>query len=126
MNIKVILPNQTWKEAPVSCITAPGKEGIFQILPKHIDATWNLRVGILTLTHEGHTSYLGIHEGFLVKRGQDVFVVCLQAVEGDSLSSLEINIRNMFAELGEMERKAREVLIKMEMETMKRFLDLDG
>ena len=52
MRIKLILPYRTILDKEVKKITAPGSNGDFQILPKHIDGTWTLKAGILTITDD--------------------------------------------------------------------------
>lgn len=49
MRVKIILPYKTILDIKVKKISAPGLEGYFQLLPKHIDYTWILKPGILTL-----------------------------------------------------------------------------
>ena len=125
MRIKLIIPNQTLLDEEVTKVSAPGREGYFQILPKHIDATWSLRAGIMTVYQDHHERYFAVNEGFLVKRGDKVQVACLQAIEGESLEKLEKNLRETFLKVDDMERKAREVLVKMEVDAMKRFVELE-
>ena len=125
MRIKLIVPNQTLLDEKTDKVSAPGREGYFQILPRHIDATWSLKAGILTVYQDGHERYFAVNEGFLVKRGDQVHVACLQALEGESLERLERNLRETFLRVDDMERKAREVLVKMEVDAMKRFVELE-
>ncbi|QRN85894.1 F0F1 ATP synthase subunit epsilon [Clostridia bacterium] len=125
MRIKLIKPNQTLLDVDADKVSAPGRDGYFQILPRHIDATWSLRAGILTVFQEQHERYFAINEGFLVKRGDSVQVACLQAVEGESLQKLEKNLQSNFRKIDEMERMAREVLVKLEVDVLKRFVELE-
>ncbi len=125
MRIRLILPNKTLLDQKVSKISAPGAGGSFQILPKHIDVTWSLVPGILTITSEEETIYYAIQRGVLVKKGDMVYVSCFQAIRGDSLESLNENVIGRFRDLDEDEKKAKEVLIRLETDAVRRFLEFD-
>ena len=124
MRIKLILPNKTLLDKEVIKISAPGSEGSFQILPRHIDVAWSLDPGILSIEDEDGLTYYAIYQGVLVKQGDTVFVSCYQAIEGDSLESLQETVIHNFKSLNEKEKKAREVLLKLESDTIRRFLDI--
>lgn len=124
MRIKLILPNKTLLDKEVIKISAPGSEGSFQILPRHIDVAWSLDPGILSILDDDGPMFYAIYQGVLVKQGDTVFVTCYQAVEGDSLESLQETVIHNFKSLNEKEKKAREVLLKLESDTIRRFLDI--
>lgn len=126
MEIKLIIPYKTILEKQVAKITAPGSNGNFQILPKHIDATWTLRTGILTInTHEDKDIYFAISQGVVVKEGNKVFISTFQAIAGESLEEISNMVEESLRILDEQEKKAREVLIRLETDTIKRFIELD-
>lgn len=124
MRIKLILPYKTILDKKVEKITAPGSNGDFQILPKHIDGTWSLKAGILTLTDKVDF-YYAINQGLAVKQGSIVYISTFQAIAGESLEELSGTVEKSLKILDERERKAREVLIKLETDTIKRFMELD-
>lgn len=124
MRIKIILPYKTILDKEVEKITAPGSAGDFQILPKHVDGTWTLRAGILTLTEE-KDYYFAINQGVVVKEGDIVYLSTFQAIAGESLEELSKTVEESLKMLNERERKAQEVLIRLETDTIKRFLELD-
>lgn len=124
MRIKLILPYETLLDKEVKKITAPGTEGVFQILPKHVDGTWSLTSGILVLTTEKE-EYYAINTGVLVKQGTTVYLSCLQAIPGNSLETLNKTLQENLRVLNEKERKAREVLVRLETDTLKRFMEID-
>ena len=124
MRVKIILPYKTILDIKVKKISAPGLEGYFQLLPKHIDCTWILKPGILTL-QEKEDIYFAIGDGVLVKEGSTVYISTFKAIRGSSLENLSIAVEDSIKSLNEKEKKAREVLIKLETDTLKRFLEID-
>jgi F-type H+-transporting ATPase subunit epsilon len=124
MRIKFVLPYKTILDQEVTKITAPGTDGDFQILPKHVDGTWTLRAGILTL--EADTDlYYAINQGVVVKKGDIVYLATVQAIAGDSLEELSKTVEETLSVLDDRERKAREVLARLELETTKRFMEIE-
>lgn len=124
MRLKLVLPYKTILDKSVNKITAPGSEGDFQILPKHIDGTWSLKAGILVISIESDI-YFAISQGVLVKEGDIVYISCFQAIRGDSLESLADTVKNDLQVLDKREKKAREVLLRLETDTIKRFIEID-
>ena len=124
MRLKFILPYKTILDADVQKITAPGSDGDFQILPRHIDATWTLRAGILQIEAE-KTLYYAINRGLVVKQGDTVYLSTMQAVAGNSLDELSQTVEATFKLLDEKERQARAVLVRLETETIRKFMELD-
>ena len=124
MRVKLILPYRTILDKEAEKITAPGIDGEFQILPKHIDATWSLKSGILTIDTDKKL-YFAINTGVVVKQGDIVYISVFQAIAGDSLRELSETVKKSLTELSDRERKAREVLVKLEAETIKKFTEID-
>ncbi len=124
MQVKLILPYRTILDKEAEKITAPGIDGEFQILPKHIDATWSLKSGILTIDTDKKL-YFAINTGVVVKQGDIVYISVFQAIPGDSLRELSETVKKSLTELSDRERKAREVLVKLEAETIKKFTEID-
>ncbi len=125
MRIKLTLPYETILDEEVDKITAPGAEGSFQILPKHIDVVWTLQPGILILTKDDKKKYFAIHKGVLVKKDDVVYVSSFQAIEGDSLDGLNESIRENFKIMDDREKQAQKILIKLETDTMRRFMEIE-
>lgn len=126
MKIKLVLPYQTLLDQPVDKITAPGAEGAFQILPKHVDVVWNLQPGILTLTTNNQDEYFAIQQGTLVKEGDEVSISTFQAVKGESLEKLHHSLMESYQKQDEREKKANEILIKLETDTIRRFMEIES
>lgn len=125
MKIKLTIPYKTILSQTVNKITAPGSHGEFQILPKHIDATWTLKTGILTITTD-RDIYFAISQGVAVKEGDTVYISTFQAIAGNSLEELSETVEESLNILNEQEKKAREVLIRLETDTIKRFIEIDS
>lgn len=126
MKIKLVLPYRTLLEQPVDKITAPGTEGTFQVLPKHVDVVWSLQPGILTLTVNNQDEYYAIQQGTLVKMGDTVHVSTFRAIKGESLEKLHLSLQENDEKVDERERKANEVLIKLETDTIRRFMEIES
>ncbi len=123
MRLKFILPYKTIFDKEVKKITAPGSNGDFQILPKHIDGTWTLKAGIL-IVEADEELYYAINRGVVVKQGDIVYLSTIQAIAGESLKELSKTVEDSLKVLDEKERKAREVLIRLEVETIKNFMEI--
>lgn len=124
MRLKLILPYKTILDKEVDKITAPGSNGNFQILPKHIDGTWTLESGILSILSDKKL-YYAINQGVAVKEGDTVYISTFQAIAGDSLKELTNTVRESLNLLDERERKAREVLIRLETDTIRQFMEIE-
>ncbi|UJF16454.1 hypothetical protein LZ578_04935 [Jeotgalibaca sp. MA1X17-3] len=128
MRLKIMLPYKTILDKDVLKITAPGVEGVFQILPNHVDGTWSLKAGILVINivpDDEIDRYYAISQGVIVKEGDVVYLTCFQAIKGDSLENVADTVRKDLEVMDERERKAQEVLIKLEVDTVRRFMELD-
>ena len=124
MRLKFILPYKTILDTDVEKITAPGSNGEFQVLPKHIDATWTLKAGILQI-QAGKELYFAINHGVMVKQGDIVYLSTMQAIAGESLSELSQTVEDTFKIMDDKERQARQVLVRLETETIRKFMELD-
>ena len=125
MKLDIILPNKTMEFHDVETLTAPGTEGSFQIYPKHVDYTSTLKAGILTVKTGSEEVYFAINNGVLVKKDKRIHVACHQAIQGDSLEKLSTTVEETFLAANERERTTNEILSKMEIETLKRFFELE-
>ncbi|MDO9494027.1 F0F1 ATP synthase subunit epsilon [Acetobacterium sp.] len=125
MLIKLVLPNETLLDQEVDKITAPGTMGSFQVLPRHIDVAWSLKPGILILAKDTQEDYYAIHQGILVKEGATVYVASFQAIKGNSLEDLYQVLVESFRVQDDQEKKAREILVKLEADTIRRFMEIE-
>lgn len=125
MRVRIIIPNRTIMDEEADKLTIPGKEGAFQILPKHIDMAGSLSPGILTVFQGSEETYIAVSQGVLVKEGSTVSISCLQAMRGTSLETLNRTVSESFRRLDEEERRLRDILVKLEADTLMRFMDID-
>lgn len=119
MKLKIIIPSRTVFSQPADKVTAPGTEGSFQILPKHVDFVSSLQPGILSIFHGDETVYFAIDQGFLVKQADTVYISCLQAIRGTSLETLGRTVADSFRQLSEKERRTNEILVKLEADMLR-------
>lgn len=127
MNLRVLLPAQVLLDEEVEKVTAEAGNGSFTLLPRHIDFVATLVPGILSyLTPGGREYFLALDEGILVKQGDQVYVSAARAVPGDDLEQLQDTVRNELKVLGEGEKKARSVMARLEVDTLRRFTRLGG
>lgn len=125
MILKVLLPKQVMVETQVRKVVAEGQNGSFCLLPRHIDFVSALVPGLLEYeTAVGEEVYLAVDEGILVKCGAEVLVSTRNAVRGSDLGQLQKLIREQFAELDEMEKQTRSAMAKIEVDFVRRFLEL--
>ncbi|WP_422484751.1 hypothetical protein [Gudongella sp. DL1XJH-153] len=125
MNVEIIIPNKTIVQKKIDSLTAPGTEGNFQILPRHIDFVSSLKAGILTLLVDGSEEYYAINYGILVKKSDRVFVVCQQVIRGESLEKLNQAVEEKLSVLSEKEKVTNEILSRMEIATLKRISEME-
>jgi F-type H+-transporting ATPase subunit epsilon len=125
MNLKVLLPAEVFLTEEVTKIVAEGENGFFCLLPQHVDFTATLAPGVFTYTDkEGEDRYLAVDVGALVKRGCDIFVSTRNAVRGPELGRLKDYVVAQYREIDEREKKARSAAAKLEVDLLRRFMEL--
>lgn len=125
MRLKILLPTAVLLEEEVGKVTAEGENGFFTMLPRHIDFVAALVPGIFSYTTPaGEERFLALDTGVLVKQGDRVFVSAARAIRGKSLEQLHEAVETDLKVMGENERKARSVLSKLEVDTLRRFAEL--
>ena len=125
MRIKILLPYKTLLDADCNKITAPGKGGAFQILPRHVDVTWTLEPGILEVFYNDGEEYFAVDNGVLVKKGNNVYISVFRGIKGKTLEDLDNSVTEVFTKLSEKEKEARIILAKLETDTLRKFLELE-
>jgi F-type H+-transporting ATPase subunit epsilon len=125
MRVRIVVPGKLLLDQEVEKITAPGAEGSFQILPRHMDAVWTLQAGILILTAEGEERFFAIHQGVLVKEKALVQISSYQVMESTSLEELKESVEKNFRNLDEKEKKLSRILSKLEADTLIRLAELE-
>jgi F-type H+-transporting ATPase subunit epsilon len=125
MNLKVETPSESFAAQDVTKIIAEGENGYFCILPRHIDYVNTLVPGLLSFVKlDGSETFFAVDEGVLVKKGSDVYVAVRNAISATSLGSLKQIVTEKFEAIDEREKKSRAILTKLEMEFLRRYMDM--
>ncbi|MDJ0661636.1 MAG: F0F1 ATP synthase subunit epsilon [Crocosphaera sp.] len=125
MHLKILVPTEVFVDTSIIKIVAEAENGSFCLLPHHIDFLAALVPGILSYTLENNEEiFLAINEGILVKRGEDVFVSTLQAVQDKDLETLQTTVTKKFRTLDEREKLIRSALAKFEATIIRRFREI--
>ena len=126
MRLRVLLPTEVLADEPVQKVVAEAANGLFCLLPRHIDFVAALVPGILYYTNlDGSEAFVAVDEGTLVKCGGDVLVSVLNGVAGTRLEDLEATVASSFRELDADARRARGALARLEAGAMRRFLEME-
>ena len=90
MKLKIILPTEIMVDVEVTKVTAEASNGLFCLLPRHIDFVAALVPGLLSFVKAGNEveEFLAVDEGILVKCGPEVLVSTRKAVRGPELGQL--------------------------------------
>ena len=124
MKLKILLPAEILLTDEVTKIVAEAENGFFCLLPQHIDFTAALVPGVFSYTAGDQESFLAIDGGTIVKRGSDVMVSTRNAVMGPELGALKNVVIKQFEEIDEREKKARSAAAKLEVDLLRRFMEL--
>jgi F-type H+-transporting ATPase subunit epsilon len=124
MNLKILLPAEILLDHEVTKINAEAENGYFCLLPHHVDFVAALVPGVLSYESKGQDHFLAVDGGTLVKRGQEVLVSIRNAIRGPELGKLKQVVEEQFEELDEKEKKARTAAAKLEVDLLRRFLEL--
>ena len=125
MRFKLLLPTEILLDEPVQKIVAEARDGSFGILPRHIDFITSLVPGVLSyIDAAGVERFVGIDEGVLVKRADEVMASTRNAVTGDDLETLRDLVRQRFVEIGKHEQSVRSAIGRLEAGVVRRFIEL--
>ena len=126
MNLKILLPAEVLFSEKVSKVVAEAANGFFCLLPHHVDYTAALVPGVFIYETAEEENYLAIDVGTLVKKGDEILVSVRNAVRGSELGKLKLAVVKQFKELDEREKKARSAAAKLEVDLLRRFIELRG
>jgi F-type H+-transporting ATPase subunit epsilon len=125
MHLKVILPTKILMEIDVLKVNAEAENGMFCLLPHHLDFVATLVPSLLSfISSEDEEKFLAIDQGILVKQGDQITVATQHAVQGGNLGILQQTVEQQFRLIDEREKVARSVLAKLEVSTIKGFIEL--
>lgn len=124
MNLKIMLPAEIYFNEEVTKIVAEAENGFFCLLPNHVDFTAALVPGIFSFSNGEDETYLAIDSGTLVKHGSEVLVSTRNAVRAPELGTLKQVVRKQYEEIDEREKRARSAAAKLEVDLLRRFMEL--
>ncbi len=125
MKLKILLPAEIFLSEEVTKVVAEAENGLFCLLPQHIDFTAALVPGVFTFsTAGGEDAYLAIDIGTLVKKGSDVLVSTRNAYRSPELGHLKEVVIAQFMEIDEREKKARTAVARLELDLLRRFMEI--
>lgn len=125
MQLKVLLPAEVLLAEEVTRVVAEAENGFFCLLPRHLDFAAPLVPGVFSFTAaDGTEHYLAVDVGTLVKRGAEILVSTRNAVRGRELGELKDVVVTRFREIDEREKKARTAAARLEVDLLRRFMEL--
>lgn len=125
MRLKVVLPTKILMETAAIKVIAEAENGMFCLLPQHLDFVATLIPSLLSFVPpQGQEQFIAIDQGILIKHGDEVTVATQNAVEGGDLGMLKKTVEEEFYFIDEREKKARSVLEKLEVNTIRHFIEL--
>ncbi len=124
MKLKILLPAEVFLAEEVSKVVAEAENGFFCLLPQHVDYTASLVPGVFSYQAEDREHYLAVDVGTLVKKGSDILVSVRNAARSDELGTLREIVVKQFEEIDERERKTRSSAAKLELDLIRRFMEL--
>jgi F-type H+-transporting ATPase subunit epsilon len=124
MKLKIMLPAEIFLSEEVTKVVAEAENGFFCLLPQHVDFTTALMPGVFSFTSGDGETFLAIDGGTIVKRGPDVLVSTRNAVKGPELGTIRDVVVRQFEEIDEREKKARSAAAKLEIDLLRRFMEL--
>ena len=125
MHLKVVLPTKILLELDVLKVNAEAENGMFCLLPHHLDFVATLVPSLISfVSSEDKENFLAIDQGVLVKHGDQVTVATQHAVQSGDLGKLKQTVEQQFRLINEREKIARSVLAKLEVSTIRGFIEL--
>ena len=125
MQLKVVLPTKILINTTAIKVIAEAENGIFCLLPRHIDFVTTLIPSLLSfVSPQGEEQFMAIDQGILIKQGNQVTVATQNAIQGGDLGKLKQTVNQQFRLMDEREKNARSVLAKLEINTIRNFIEL--
>ena len=125
MRLKILAPAETVIDEDVRKVTGEAANGSFTLLPRHVDFVTALAPGILSfVTPDGTERLLAVDHGILVKRADEVLVSTAGAYEGRELGALRETVMELANAAEDRDRVARSALARLEVNIVRRFIEL--
>ncbi len=126
MRLRIVVPPRNLLDARVRKLTAPGRNGAFGMLPRHVDFATVLQPGVLAyVTEDGREGFAGLDDAVLVKRGDQVLVAAMDGGVGPDLATLRGAVARQFVARGSREAAARRALARLEASMIRRIIELE-
>ena len=124
MQLIINVPTHIVIDRAVTKIIAEAENGYFCLLPRHVDFVCALSAGIFRYFSTADESLLVLNRGILVKCGNTVRVSSADAIHCNRLEDLQGLIADKFMHEDEHERQARSALSRLELGTIRHFIEL--
>jgi len=125
MKLKVLIPSEVFLTEEVTKVVAEAENGFFCLMPQHVDFTAALVPGVFSFTAaDGEDHYLSVDVGTIVKKGSEVLVSTRNAYQSPELGHLKEVVIQQFEEIDEREKKARAAAARLEIDLLRRFMEL--
>lgn len=125
MRLHILLPARVLIDEETTKVIAEAHDGFFCLLPRHVDFVTALVPGIITYETPAHKeAFVAVDEGVLVKCGQEVTVSSRNAVQAPNLEELQRIVEQEFENLDEQQKLARSAVAKIEVNFVRRFLEI--
>jgi len=125
MKLKILLPAEIFLNEEVTKVVAEAENGLFCLMPQHIDFTAALVPGVFSYSNTvGEDAYLAVDIGTLVKKGSEILVSTRNAFRSHELGHLKDVVIAQFREIDEREKKARTAAVRLELDLLRRFMEL--
>jgi F-type H+-transporting ATPase subunit epsilon len=127
MKLTILTPRHAIVDEEVTKVTGEADNGLFSLLPGHVDYVAGLVPGLLSYEDaSGDESIVAVDEGVLVKLGDRALVSCRDAVTGPGLDELARTVTDRFETLDEQEKEARTALARMEADLVRNLLQSES
>ena len=125
MKLKILLPAEIFLDEEVTKVVAEAENGFFCLMPQHVDFTAALVPGVFSYSTDAEEdAYLAVDVGTLVKKGAEILVSTRNAFQGAELGHLKDVVVAQFREIDEREKKARTAAARLEVDLLRRFMEL--
>ncbi len=125
MKLKILLPAEVFLDEEVTKVVAEAENGFFCLMPQHVDFTAALVPGVFSYSTDAEEdAYLAVDVGTLVKKGAEILVSTRNAFRGAELGHLKEVVVAQFREIDEREKKARTAAARLEVDLLRRFMEL--
>lgn len=126
MSLTIQTPDrQALRSDGILKIVAEAPDGLFCLLPRHIDFVTLLVPGILSCSSALEESWWAVDRGLLVKCAGEVRVSTTRAIRGEELGVLRAAVRRGMAEREQREEEVRRAVDRLEAGFLRHFIELE-